>query len=147
MTTPTSVDDTKLGQWSHVGTLKSKYISDALAPKSGNTNNAQAEVSEPETDVVIAESGSTVKMRVRPSTDSSLYWDVPVGAMVNVMERGEKWSKISYGGNIGYMMTKFLSSTAIPAQSYICHIVFKTKAEADALKAKYNNAWVTEGVG
>ena len=65
--------------------------------------------SEKTTAKVIAASGKWVKMRKEPSTSCSMYDDVPVGAVVTVEEKGDTWSRISYGKRRGwYMMTRFL---------------------------------------
>lgn len=60
------------------------------------------------TAIVRASSGSTVKMRSKPSTNTNLYWDVPVGTEVIVRLKGTDWSRIDWAGQEGYMMTKFL---------------------------------------
>lgn len=58
---------------------------------------------------VTAPSGRTVKMRQKPSTGCSLYDDVPIGAVVEVVKKGDTWTKINYGRRKGWhMMTKFL---------------------------------------
>lgn len=71
------------------------------------------ESEEPEmadTSIVRASSGSTVKMRGKPDTGYSLYWDVPVGSTVTVLARNEPegWSRISWNGRVGYMLNSFL---------------------------------------
>lgn len=71
------------------------------------------ESEEPEmadTAIVRASSGSTVKMRGKPDTGYSLYWDVPVGSTVTVLARNEPegWSRISWNGRAGYMLNSFL---------------------------------------
>lgn len=57
---------------------------------------------------VTAPTGSTVKLRQKPSTKCSLYWDIPIGTDVLVMDYGPEWSKITAGGLSGYMMSKFI---------------------------------------
>ena len=53
--------------------------------------------------------GSTVKMRKKPTTQCALYDKVPVGAQVEMLQKGATWTKIVYGRRHGwYMMTKFL---------------------------------------
>ena len=58
--------------------------------------------------IVVAESGSTVKLRQKPSTSCSLYWDIPVGTEVDVLERGAEWSDVTTGTLTGWMMNEFL---------------------------------------
>ena len=57
---------------------------------------------------VIADSGSTVKMREKPSASCKVYWHVPVGAQVELQRWEGDWAHISYNGFDGYMMRKFL---------------------------------------
>ena len=58
--------------------------------------------------VVIADSGSTVRMRKAPTTDSPTIVKVPLGEKVQVNESAQGWAQITYGGKTGYMMTKYL---------------------------------------
>lgn len=65
--------------------------------------------SEPVTATVKAASGTSVKMRRKPSKKCGQYDDVPVGATVYVEQKGTDWTKIDYGIRKGwYMMTQFL---------------------------------------
>ena len=57
---------------------------------------------------VTAPTGSTVKLRQKPSTDCSMYWDIPIGTEVMVVDYGPEWCKVITGGLSGYMMTKFI---------------------------------------
>lgn len=145
MTTPTSQEDDKLGRWSHAGWLKAKYISDAHneAPKPAQEEKKE-ETAVTTSAIVSAAQGKTVKMRARPSSSSSLYWDVPVGSIVAVHERGDEWSKISWGKYTGYMKTMFLKDDAA---NVTLHIPGLTRDEAVSLAGKYAGAWITEGVG
>ena len=65
-----------------------------------------------QTATVVADSGSRVKMRSKPSTSDGLYWEVPVGATVQVAENTGGWAKVRYGDRTGYMMTDFLALDA-----------------------------------
>lgn len=65
-----------------------------------------------QTATVVADSGSTVKMRSKPSTSDGLYWEVPVGATVQVAENTGGWAKVRYGDRTGYMMEEFLAMDA-----------------------------------
>lgn len=103
------VEDTKLGQWLYYGKLNDVAYEngDDNMPTYDIDNMNDASVKEMLA-VVTADSGSTVKMRAKPSTSSSIYWDIPVGATVVVDEKGDPWSRIRHGSRSGYMMTKFL---------------------------------------
>ena len=124
------------------GTLKIKYISDA-ATVGGNEGSGGTEYTYA---IVTAPSGLTVKMRAKPSTSTNKYWDVPIGADVKVVEKGDEWSKINFQNYVGYMMTKFLAFGDPPKDggTYICHIPDLTRAQAEAIKNQYRNAWITE---
>ena len=100
-TGPGIVGDTKLGKWTYRGRLK-KVAYD------------ETEAVEPmaQTATVVADSGRTVKMRSAPSTSSGLYWDVPVGATVQVASVDGAWAKVRYDDRAGYMMTTFLDMGA-----------------------------------
>lgn len=56
--------------------------------------------------------GNPVKLRARPSRQSSLYWKVPNGAAVQVEELveadGTTWLKSRYHSRNGYIMSEFL---------------------------------------
>ena len=58
--------------------------------------------------VVVADSGSNVRMRKRPTTDSETLVKIPLGETVQVNESAQGWAQIEWQGETGYMMTKFL---------------------------------------
>lgn len=61
------------------------------------------------TAVVRAEMGKSVKMRNKPSKTERLYWDVPVGAVVDITGPEKSgWTPIRYGARKGWMMTEYL---------------------------------------
>lgn len=96
-TTPGIVRDAKLGKWTYRGRLKKV-----------DDDGAEGMETMVQTATVVAESGSTVKMRSKPSTSDGLYWAVPVGAVVQVAENTGGWAKVRYGDRTGYMMADFL---------------------------------------
>ena len=121
MTSPTIKVDTKIGNWKFAAKLKllnsRGAYSGSAAKQTGTTaGTASGTAVKPQpaavtytTAVVTAPSGKSVKMRQRPSTGCKVYDDVPIGAEVRLIEKGQTWSKISYGRRSGwYMMTKFL---------------------------------------
>ena len=57
---------------------------------------------------VKAESGKTVRMRSRPSTNASVLAEIPIHTNIEVMDVLDGWSQIVYNGTTGYMMSKFL---------------------------------------
>ena len=96
-TGPGIVRDTKLGKWTYRGRLE-KVDYDGTEVVETMAQEAK----------VTAASGSTVKMRSKPSTSDGLYWEVPVGAEVQVAEITGGWAKVRYGDRTGYMMAAFL---------------------------------------
>ena len=101
-TSPGIVRDTKLGKWTYRGRLK-KVDYDGTSQEVGTMV---------QTATVVADSGSKVKMRSKPSTSDGLYWEVPVGATVQVAENTGGWAKVRYGDRTGYMMVEYLEMDA-----------------------------------
>ena len=133
MTSPTSQQDDKLGKWEYFGQLP--WVTDEAE---------EQEIPDVRTATVWAESGSTVKMRDKPSTLCRLYWDVPIGSPVIVMTPGDKWTEIIWNGRSGYMMSKFIRSAAPVFTVVISGLDRET---AQKICEEYNNAIMEEGVG
>ena len=56
--------------------------------------------------------GKGVYLRSGPSKDDSILTTIPYGAQVDSCEYYDSaWSAVSYKGNYGYCMTRYLSST------------------------------------
>ena len=126
MTSPTAMKDTKLGKWSWTGKLP--WV-DAEGPDPDDPTVTWA--------IVYAEKGSTVKMRAKPSTLCRLYWKVPIGSQVVMMEPGEKWSGIIWAGQSGYMMSQYL----ITGETlYTVTIPGVTKEQAEELCGEWSGA-------
>lgn len=129
MTSPTAKKDKSLGNWKYVGKLP--WVSESPDPGPDPGPDPEPGI---EWAIVTAESGSTVKMRAKPSTTCRLYWDVPVGSQVIVEERGEQWTKITWAGQTGYMMIMFLRFEGEPAEErYTVTITGLTKEQAEEL--------------
>jgi uncharacterized protein YgiM (DUF1202 family) len=60
--------------------------------------------------VVRAGTGSTVNLRSKPSKSGVLVTRVPVGSRVDVLDYGELWSRVTWDGYTGYMMSQFLDT-------------------------------------
>jgi len=96
--------DTKVGQWGYHGKLRllvnaSNDIDTTIDPTIPASNKLA---------VVVAESGSTVNFRKKPSTASVRIAKIPLGTTVEILQPGETWAAIKYQGKTGYMMAKFL---------------------------------------
>ncbi len=136
MTSPTAKIDTKLGNWKYSGRLPWVDYGDQAG------TDPDAGWDEAETATVIAEKGSTVKMRAKPSDSCRLYWDVPIGSKVIVDSIGEKWTAITWRNQMGYMMTKFLLFGDEPAapDTYTVIISGVTKEKAEELCRTWSRA-------
>ena len=104
------VADSKPGKWAFWGWLKDVAREEGL-PGEGEGGD------EPMKAVVFAESGSTVNLRAGAGASSLLVERVPVGAAVEVLGAGDRWSRVKYGNRTGYMMTRFLAAEKkVPAE-------------------------------
>lgn len=56
---------------------------------------------------VFAATGTTVKMRQRPSTGCGIYWDVPIGETVQILATGD-WDRVKWNGRTGYMRSEYV---------------------------------------
>ena len=140
MTSPTAKKDTSLKNWKYSGWLP-------WVTKEENPETDPGEVPEADWATVIAESGSTVKMRAKPSASCRLYWDVPVGSQVIVNQMGTPWTGITWAGQEGYMMTKFLlfGDEPVTEDLYIVTIPNLTKSQAEDLCRQWGSATMEKG--
>lgn len=98
MTTPKPVIDTKLGKWQWRGWLKKIERTD----EGGGTSMPES---------VIISGGNTehpINMRSGRGTDYKIIKTIPQGASAELVEAGEKWSKIRYDGVTGYVSSVFV---------------------------------------
>lgn len=132
MTSPTAKKDTKssdIAKWKYRGWLP-------WVERTGGGDDPPWD-DDPETEWarVWAENGQPVKMRSQPKTSCGLYWEVPCGAEVMVDQRGNEWTKITWAGVSGYMMTRFLIFEDVPPadERYTVTITGLTKEQAEEL--------------
>ena len=94
------------GGWNIVGLYKKfdygKSINEKLEHGGGE------DVKTPMQGKVTAPTGSTVKLRQKPSTSCKVYWDIKIGTSVLVVDYGPEWCKVIVSGLTGYMLTKFI---------------------------------------
>ena len=146
MTSPTAKKDTSLGNWKYRGNLPWVEHGDAPGPEPSP---------EPGTEwaVVTAEKGESVKMRAKPSASCRLYWDVPVGSSVQVLEKdaaesgGVTWSRIRWAGQDGYMMQRFLrfeEEGPAPGGCYTVIVQGLSQEAAEELAGKYPGALIVQ---
>ncbi len=152
------------GGWNAVGLLKqidyNRNLPDEQpAPENGQTSGPA--VNAVTYAMVTATSGNTVKMRQKPSKKCDLYWEVPIGATVEI--RGSEsngWYPVCYGERDGYMMAEFLQIDQEPASdvpneepsastsaSYAVEIYDLTYEQAMSIKAQYPQAHISETYG
>lgn len=137
MTSPTAKKDTKLGNWSFVGELP--WVEYGSAPEPPPEPEPGLEYA-----VVVADHGTTVKMRAKPSTSCSVYWDVPVGDEVIVDERGDEWCKITWHDKMGYMMTRFLLFDK-PEELVTVIIPGLTESQANDILSQFPDGYISRG--
>lgn len=103
MTSPRGKTDTSLGKWGYFAKIKPLVFAGAYddEPDPGPEP-------EPEQAHVYSENGKPVNMRKTASKSGTLIDKIPVGDVVDVLNKGEDWSKIKWHGKEGYMMTSFL---------------------------------------
>lgn len=90
--------DTDLSKWCCAGDLNAVDYGGAQPPEPL-----------PETARVFAETGSTVNLRSAPSKSAVVRVRVPIGSVVDVLERtNDEWWRVRYGATTGYMMRMFL---------------------------------------
>ena len=156
MTSPTAKKDKSLGKWKYGGQLP--WVKRGAEPgPDPDPEPAPEPEPEPETDwaVVVAENGDTVKIRAKPTQDCKLYWDVPVGSEVMVLDwnaatdkKHQTWSRIQWAGQAGYMLRKFLrdEDDEEPAPNGFTVIIpGLTEEQADAIVREYPGAMKTAG--
>lgn len=142
MTSPSAKKDKTTKGWTYVGQLPWVDYSDQPDPGPDPGPEPQPAL----TATVYADNGKPVKMRAKPSASCKLYWEVPCGSIVDVIEIGDEWSHIKWNGITGYMMTRFLQMDgAILWTVCVPHL---TRDQAEAMISRYPGAWMTaEGGG
>lgn len=121
--------DTAIGKWKYYGELKNVDYG------GGTTMNEETKaVGTPAvvtTKVVFAESGTSVKMRAKPDAKCNIYWDIPIGTQVEVIQSGDVWSEIKVNKRSGYMMSKFLKDDMNADDSEDKEIVTVTRGDLE----------------
>lgn len=132
--TTTQITNSKWNKW---GELADVNYSD--------TQEIEVKIVMGETYKVVAETGSTVRVRASASTSAVTLGSVTVGSTIGVTEKtNNEWYQVDYNGKVGYMMAKFLTQVEIqPAASVgdngdtktIILTLSVAQALADALRA------------
>lgn len=137
------VVDKKKGKWAYGGRLKGIDYGATIAPEEEKEAGQM-------TAIVTAENGTTVKMRQKPNKASNIYWDIPVGAEVEMLETGDTWNKIKYNGKTGYMMSDYLKpcDNGAPDEPVIETVIAPKEELLNAyniLEAAMRNIFVPKG--
>ena len=48
------------------------------------------------------------KLRQKPSSSCGVYWDIPVGTEMEILEHGDEWSKCKAAGRTGWMKNEYI---------------------------------------
>ena len=151
MTSPSAKKDTNVGKWRFHGNLP--WVAEGPDP---DPDPPQPTPPEPQTDkaVVYADNGEPVKMRAKPSSNCKLYWNVPCGTILDVLDWGDTWSHVrgqtEDGYKTGYMMKKFLKpiGDSVPVDTtYTVCIPGLTEATAQKIVSAYDGAWMIQEGG
>lgn len=115
MTSPRVMLDTKLGKWSHHGwcTLIRK---DPEEPGEKADDGKDGERTVPEKVTIESTNGLPVKLRDKPSTSCSLYWEIPSGAEGTLLSSNGDWSRVEAADANGRVRTGWMKSEfVVPA--------------------------------
>lgn len=85
---------------------------------SGEKPTTETEEEQPVKMKTAADTGQNVNMRSKPNQWASLVDRVPIGQTVEVMGTDGEWSRVSWKGKKGYMMSQYLvaDDSGIPAE-------------------------------
>lgn len=118
--------DNKQGQWRYGGKLK--YVDYAAEEPMQEEPLYIA--------VVITPSGNTVNLRSGPSTKNKVLARVPIGAEVEVYDVLDGWSKVSWAGKNGYMMSEYLAPVELqPTEDTVSVRLDELEAALNAVDA------------
>lgn len=102
-------DKTIRGGWNRIGLWSRIDYGETINARLRNadTTPVDPQPTASVTATVFASSGTTVKLRQRPSTGCSLYWNVPIGDTVEVLKQGD-WDRVVWNGRTGYIRHEFI---------------------------------------
>lgn len=108
-----------LGDWCRVeageseGFMMARFLargeqSAAEAPAVPSVEQIPAELPAAYVPAYIRVNGSTVNLRAHANSDAKVLQKLPNGADVQVTRRGAKWCGVTFGGQSGFVMTRYL---------------------------------------
>lgn len=103
--------DTSTKGWTHAGMLKGVDYS------GGATESEE----EPEImtyqAIVATPDGMPLKMRAKPNANEKLYWKIPNGTRLTVIESAQGWATVEWEGRRGYCMSQYLIPAGVQAEN------------------------------
>lgn len=105
--------DNKLGKWSYHARAKAIDYQAAELPPQERTEEKMVTMR------VYSDNGKGANMRAKQSTSSSLLDRIPENAEVTVLDTSGDWSRVTYAGRTGYVMSKFLIKPDDPSETGI----------------------------
>lgn len=99
-------DKTIRGGWNCIGLWKMIDYGDKINGLLGGPEDEA--VNTMKRAIVRSENGLGVNLRAQKSTGSELLAKIPEGTTLDVLEEGERWCRVSWGGRTGYAMSEFL---------------------------------------
>ncbi len=107
----------KSGDWTrttyggYTGWVMSRYLSFNTAGDSGSTTTPEtpSTPSEPPAAKTAVVTGGGLNLRASQSTSSRLLVQIPDKTRITLIEYGSTWSKTSYSGQTGWVMSKYLT--------------------------------------
>lgn len=94
--------DTVIGKWRRGGRLKKVDYADAPEPEKEGADTMIGYINLPPT--------SNVFHRISPSNGSQWYGRINGGEKVEIVSDSGEWTRVRYGGNDGYVMSKFITT-------------------------------------
>lgn len=104
--------DTKLGKWKYGGRLKGVDYGSIVTP---NQQGGTEEVID-SMKVGYVAGGNTnvgINMRAKPSTGGKIIAEIPQNSMVEILSDDGNWTKVTYAGKTGYVMSKFVNDSPV----------------------------------
>ena len=128
----------KNGGWNRVG------LWDQVAFDYGGGSSPEPEP-EKKMATVWADNGKPVNLRKKASKLAALVDRVPCNDQVEILERGDEWSRVKWHGKTGFMMSKFLFTEDTFDDLYTVIIEHVGREIAEELIAEYGGTMEKEG--
>ncbi|GAA0739549.1 SH3 domain-containing protein [Clostridium oceanicum] len=104
----------KIKHGSGVGYVSTKYLSSSTSNNSSSSNskNNNSVTAKRTAKVRLSSNSSSLNVRSSSSTSSSVIGSLRNNASVSVISESNGWAKIKHGSGVGYVSTKYLSSSS-----------------------------------